>query len=1196
MRSFRSEGRMVLDLRCCRRVIARSCSVLIVLFLASVSARAQKHVFAKVEPNAGDPAVKLTFDVNVDATDNIAPNIVLSRDGKTGFVAYAGSGTVLVFSMETGDILGRTKTGGKPAFAARLPDDKTLAVVSAVDNKIFTIDMQSYALLSTYSFTGAQFGFGSVLEVSPDGKTGYISSTGTGEVLKFSLADGKETGRLKGLEAPAQITATPDGTLLLVVDALLEELVLVDPATMTKKSSMKAKDKEAAANFTIFNRAVLAPDGTTGIIASRDVNGLLGSDTVFHFKTATGEILDTTLGGAEPGFTTLTPDGKYWVVFCDLSLVLINVDDFKDVRTQSTVQGDPLGSSNVVFSSDSRYAFYASSSSDQVFQHDLTTGAVVGQVRVGDNPNTAVDQPSALAITPNGKVIAVLDFVSNNIELLEDAFVLDGAKYISNDEFFTGLSLINLSQRTATFTIIALNNYGEVLTEEGVTNPIDLELEPNHQVTVDLADLLQFPDTTKERVGWLAIFSEAPKAAGYVSYGDKAMKRLDGVPLFREPFTEWVVPEIVSEAGKTVELNFVNPNYNQGSYDLNRYSGAGAVQESQTATTAFPTNRQVQVFSEVFTQGVETRVLIAGGELGTGSVESYDPATGVFTASDATLSVERRSHSATRMRSGKVLLAGGTDGEKTFGTADLYDPETEGFQVVSAVMTQRRQFHTATLLPDGNVLLAGGSDGSTPLASAEIYDPTTKSFRATGSMTAARTRHTATLLRNGKVLIAGGESPGITIAAELYDYRTGRFTATGSMAVARSRHTATLLRTGEVLVIGGADRTAALDNAELYDVATGSFALSASAMSVPRQDHTATLLTDGTVLISGGRRNSVDVLNTGETYDPATDGFVAVTNELSAFRADHTATLLPNGNVLLAGGTDGANPQNAVDVYDSINKTFTVTGTLVAGRAFQTATLLPNPQGGYLRIKSKFGLLFTEILTGTESLTALNGIDVSKFTGVTKLYSPQFAVLPGFNTVLNLINGADEASEVTITLHGADGAVISTVKKLIPMNGQLRGDLVSLFSDAPEVRDVTGWIEVEGTLDPLMGTITFGDDGETYKTTFQLQAAAEKEFVFPIVAQDDTYYTGTALLNPGSETATVTVELWGPGGTLDRTTTFSLAGKNQTSRYLSNYFPNLEPRLTGNIRVRSDKPLYGIAVINDGGLNFLAAVPPIPLR
>ncbi|QJR36730.1 Kelch repeat-containing protein [Gemmatimonas groenlandica] len=279
------------------------------------------------------------------------------------------------------------------------------------------------------------------------------------------------------------------------------------------------------------------------------------------------------------------------------------------------------------------------------------------------------------------------------------------------------------------------------------------------------------------------------------------------------------------------------------------------------------------------------------------------------------MSIERAAHTATTLRDGRVLVAGGfTNEENSISGAELFDPAGGRFAALPRMRTLRHS-HTATRLPDGKVLLAGGyAAGSTVLAAAELFDPATNRFVPTGSLGAARAGHVAVALANGKVLIAGGVGPAWSFlsSAELYDPTTGRFSPTGSMTVARESHAAVLLQSGQVLVVGGhRGRRAEITlytSAERYDVASGTFR-KVGDMRVRRHKHDAVVLRDGRVLITGGtdERDTDGVYDSTELFDPISTTFTLGPDLVRPrYKHNGSAVLLPNGTVLIAGGATQA--------------------------------------------------------------------------------------------------------------------------------------------------------------------------------------------------------------------------------------------------------------------------------------------------
>jgi N-acetylneuraminic acid mutarotase len=328
------------------------------------------------------------------------------------------------------------------------------------------------------------------------------------------------------------------------------------------------------------------------------------------------------------------------------------------------------------------------------------------------------------------------------------------------------------------------------------------------------------------------------------------------------------------------------------------------------------------------------------------TAELYDPATGAWNLT-ADLEAFISDHTATLLPNGNVLVAGGASvWNLPVESAELYDP-VRGVWNPTGNLLAARYGHTATLLPNGRVLVAGGAndneDPPSTLTSAELYDPATGIWSATGGLSVQRYHHTATLLPNGKVLVAGGYN-GLSLsvnAAELYDPATGRWSGTGSLNTDRTGHTATLLPNGKVLVAGGykvGDRGFdTLDSAELYDPVTETWSVTGS-LNRSRSDHSAGLLSNGKVLVAGGQIFAswpVIILNEAELYDLAT-GTWSLTANLNSPRRDHTATLLPNGKVLVAGGYSPGELASA-ELYDSPSAL--VAAVLPSSRSVPVGTL-----------------------------------------------------------------------------------------------------------------------------------------------------------------------------------------------------------------------------------------------------------------
>src|ERR1035437_4234082 len=285
-----------------------------------------------------------------------------------------------------------------------------------------------------------------------------------------------------------------------------------------------------------------------------------------------------------------------------------------------------------------------------------------------------------------------------------------------------------------------------------------------------------------------------------------------------------------------------------------------------------------------FNDGMD--VMIVGGRGSSGPIsnaEILDVRTGEF-ESIPSMSFPRDQATATDIGDGRILVAGGwisrASGVNTpTDSAEVFDTKTRTWSPATP-MSVPRALATATRLKDGRVLMAGGDriwqggqyapNTQEALTSAEIYDPGTGTWQSEGNMSVPRAAALASVLPNGDVLVVGGWSDGHEYALALTDeYTPGVGWRAGTMPSPHALCRMVALKDGRIVVIGGLNASSdASSETDIFDPASGAWRRTGD-MKQALYRPAAIALDDGRVLMVGGETTS-DSDNVGqiEIYTP----------------------------------------------------------------------------------------------------------------------------------------------------------------------------------------------------------------------------------------------------------------------------------------------------------------------------------------
>jgi hypothetical protein len=203
--------------------------------------------------------------------------------------------------------------------------------------------------------------------------------------------------------------------------------------------------------------------------------------------------------------------------------------------------------------------------------------------------------------------------------------------------------------------------------------------------------------------------------------------------------------------------------------------------------------------------------------------------------------------------------------------------------------------------------------------------------------------------------------------------------------------------------------------------------------------------------------------------------------------------------------------------------------------------------------------------------------------GATDLTFPHAVIGGGYSTTVSLVNLGALAS-ATIQFRGTSRQVVvagnsSTVLSLnalfeVPANLQV--DAVRITTSASLFGNAI-----------LMGTV---DIATPSNLVFLGARPMATEFMIPHVAQDAELFTGVAFVT-GGVGATVTIDVYTPGGDVRKSGTIVLAANTQAARLVRELVPAVTTHIGGYIRIRSDQPILAWGVF--GSQEAFASAPPL---
>jgi DNA-binding beta-propeller fold protein YncE len=305
------------------------------------------------------------------------------------FVANQQGNSVAVVDLGSLQAIESIPVPSAPVELAARPHSREIYVVSA-SGSVSVIAFPELRVTKTYRVGKSA----SNLAFAPDGRRAYSLDPSANQLVILDCEHQKERGRLHLDSKPSSLTLTDDGKTLIVA-AEPSDLYFVD-----------ANSDSELGSVTVVNSPgpmLVQPDGAEVFVASTS------ESRISAVEVPSRRLLSNLAVAAPVSSLSLKPDGGEIFALSSVGSEVIILDAFHDdVELTLTAGLHPVGG---VFRRDMSVFYIATAGDGNITALDVQARNVLAVAHAGT-------QPSALALTPDERFLAVADAASSSLAVL----------------------------------------------------------------------------------------------------------------------------------------------------------------------------------------------------------------------------------------------------------------------------------------------------------------------------------------------------------------------------------------------------------------------------------------------------------------------------------------------------------------------------------------------------------------------------------------------------------------------------------------------------------------------------------------------------------------------------------------------------------------------------------------------------------